>query len=229
MGKVIELHNVTKKYGKKVALKNISLDIETGKIIGLLGPNGSGKTTFMKTIMRIIREQSGNILICNIPASYETRKYISFMPDREFLYDTMTVKDAINYYKDSFSDFDMKTADELVKLLGLNITDKLTSLSKGNKEKAVLMLTLSRKVPIYLLDEPLGSLDPLIKREMLDVIKKISSKDNVIIISTHLIKDTEEILDEGIFIKEGTIADQVDLKKSKKDLEDLYLEVFRNA
>ena len=229
MGKVIELHNVTKKYGKKVALKNINLDIETGKIIGLLGPNGSGKTTLMKTIMRIIREQSGNILICNIPASYETRKYISFMPDREFLYDTMTVNDSINYYKDSFNDFDMSTAYELVKLLGLNITDKLTSIYKGNTETAVLMLTLSRKVPIYLLDEPLGSLDPLIKREMLDVIKKISSNDNVIIISTHLIKDTEEILDEGIFIKEGTIADQVDLKKSKKDLEDIYLEVFRNA
>ena len=194
MGKVIELHNVTKKYGKKVALKNINLDIETGKIIGLLGPNGSGKTTLMKTIMRIIREQSGNILICNIPASYETRKYISFMPDREFLYDTMTVNDSINYYKDSFNDFDMSTAYELVKLLGLNITDKLTSLSKGNKEKAVLMLTLSRKVPIYLLDEPLGSLDPLIKHEMLTVIKKTSNKDNVIIICTHLIKDTEEIL-----------------------------------
>ena len=121
MSKVIELQYVTKKYGKKVALNNISLSIETGKIIGLLGPNGSGKTTLMKTIMRIIREQSGTISICGTPASYETRKYISFMPDREFLYDTMTVKDAINYYKDSFSDFDMKTADELVKLFKLSM------------------------------------------------------------------------------------------------------------
>ena len=226
MSEVIKLQNVTKKYGKKTALNDINISIETGKIIGLLGPNGSGKTTFMKTIMRIIREQNGSILICGEKASYETRKYISFMPDREFLYDTMTIKDAISYYKDTFNDFDLKTANELSEVLKLNITDKLTSLSKGNKEKAVLMLTLSRKVPIYLLDEPLGSLDPLIKHQMLEVIRKISSKDNVIIISTHLIKDTEELLDEGIFLKDGEIADIVDLKKSKKDLEKLYLEVF---
>ena len=205
MSEVIKLQNVTKKYGKKTALNDINISIETGKIIGLLGPNGSGKTTFMKTIMRIIREQNGSILICSEKASYETRKYISFMPDREFLYDTMTIKDAISYYKDTFNDFDLNTANELSEVLKLNVTDKLTTLSKGNKEKAVLMLTLSRKVPIYLLDEPLGSLDPLIKHQMLEVIRKISSKDNVIIISTHLIKDTEELLDEGIFLKDGEI------------------------
>ena len=229
MSKVIELQNVTKRYGKKTALNNISISIETGKIIGLLGPNGSGKTTFMKTIMRIIREQEGSITICGTPASYETRKYISFMPDREFLYETMTIKSAISYYQDAFSDFDINTANELCSILGLNIDDKLETLSKGNKEKAVLMLTLSRKVPIYLLDEPLGSLDPLIKHQMLEVMRKVSNKDNVIIISTHLIKDTEELLDEGIFIKNGSIASQIDLKDAKKDLESYYLEVFTNA
>ena len=229
MSKVIELQNVTKRYGKKTALNNISISIETGKIIGLLGPNGSGKTTFMKTIMRIIREQEGSITICGTPASYETRKYISFMPDREFLYETMTIKSAISYYQDAFSDFDINTANELCSILGLNIDDILETLSKGNKEKAVLMLTLSRKVPIYLLDEPLGSLDPLIKHQMLEVMRKVSNKDNVIIISTHLIKDTEELLDEGIFIKNGSIASQIDLKDAKKDLESYYLEVFTNA
>ena len=229
MSKVIELQNVTKRYGKKTALNNITISIETGKIIGLLGPNGSGKTTFMKTIMRIIREQSGSITICGNPASYETRRYVSFMPDREFLYDTMTVKDAMNYYRDAFNDFDANKADELCNILGLNVEDKIETLSKGNKEKAVLMLTLARNVPIYLLDEPLGSLDPLIKHQMLEVIRKVSNPDNVIIISTHLIKDTEELLDEAIFLKNGNIASQIDLKSTKKDLESYYLEVFTNA
>lgn len=229
MSKVIELQNVTKRYGSKTALYGVNLTIETGKIIGLLGPNGSGKTTLMKTIMRIIREQEGNVLINGIPASYETRKYISFMPDREFLYDSMSIQDAINYYKDMFEDFDLQKAYELCSLLSLNMGDKINSLSKGTKEKAILMLTLSRKVPIYLLDEPLGSLDPLIKHEMLTVIKKTSNTNNVIIICTHLIKDTEEILDSGIFLKNGTIAEQFDLKDLKKDLEAHYLEVFSNV
>lgn len=229
MSEVVKLENVTKRYGRKTALSNVNLSIETGKIIGLLGPNGSGKTTLMKTIMRIIREQQGSVLINGIPASYETRKYISFMPDREFLYDSMTIQDAINYYIDMFSDFDIEKSKELCKLLGLNVSDKINTLSKGNKEKAVLMLTLSRNVKVYLLDEPLGSLDPLIKHEMLTVIKKCINDNNVIIISTHLIKDTESILDEGIFLKNGEIASQFKMKDLKKDLETYYLEVFSNV
>lgn len=229
MSKVIEIQNLTKCYGGKVALDDVNLSIETGSIIGLLGPNGSGKTTLIKTIMRIIREQKGTILINGMKANYETRKFISFMPDREFLYDSMTISDAINYYKDMFIDFDTKNAYELCNLLSLNMSDNINKLSKGTKEKVVLMLTLSRKVPIYLLDEPLGSLDPLIKHEMLTVIKKASNENNVIIISTHLIKDTEEILDEGIFLKNGTIAEQFKIKDLNKDLESHYLEVFSNV
>ena len=229
MSKVIELQNVTKRYGKTTALYNVSLSIETGKIIGLLGPNGSGKTTLMKTIMRIIREQGGNVTICGMPASYETRRFVSFMPDREFLYDSMTIQDAINYYVDMFNDFDIKKAYELCGLLNLNMSDNINALSKGNKEKAVLMLTLSRNVPIYLLDEPLGSLDPLIKHEMLIVIKRVLNENNVIIISTHLIKDTEEILDDAIFLKNGTIAEYFNISSLGKDLESYYLEVFSNV
>ena len=229
MENLVELHNVTKTYGKKVALHDVTLSIPSGKIIGLLGPNGSGKTTLIKTIMRIIREQSGNISVCGIPVSYETRKYISFMPDREFLYDTMKVEDAIEYYSDMFADFNVNKAHELCQKLGLNIEDKITELSKGNKEKAVLMLTLARTVPIYLLDEPLGSLDPVIKHDMLSVIKEISNENNVIVISTHLIKDTSPILNSAIFLKNGVVADFFDIDKIDKDLEEYYLEVFRNA
>ena len=138
----------------------------------------------------------------------------------------MTVKDSIDYYNDMFTDFDVAKAIELSKKLKLSLTDDISKLSKGNKEKVVLMLTLARNVPIYLLDEPLGSLDPVIKHEMLSVIKDISNKDNVIIITTHLIKDVCPILDEAIFLKEGSIVEYTEVKKLKKDLEEYYLEVF---
>ena len=230
MSNLIQLNHVTKSYGKTVALHDISLTIENGgKIIGLLGPNGSGKTTLIKTIMRIIRQQQGTILICGEVASYETRKYISFMPDREFLYDTMTVKDAIDYYADMFVDFNRNRAYDLCNKLSLNMTGKINSLSKGTKEKVVLMLTISRNVPIYLLDEPLGNLDPVIKHEMLNAIKSISSPDNIIVISTHLIKDTSPILDSAIFLKNGSIVNYFEINNIDKDLEDYYLEVFANV
>lgn len=229
MQNVINLQSLTKCYGKKVALNNVNLSIDTGKIIGLLGPNGSGKTTLIKTIMRIIREQNGFITICGQPASYKTREFISFMPDREFLYDYMTINDAIKYYMEMFKDFDINKAHDLCGKLGLNPIDKINELSKGNKEKAVLMLTLSRNVPIYLLDEPLGSLDPVIKHEMLSVIKSVSNPNNVIMICTHLIKDTAPILDSAIFLKQGVIADYFDINNLNKDLESYYLEVFTNG
>jgi len=232
MEAVIQLSNVTKLYGKTVALSNVNLNIYTGKIIGLLGPNGSGKTTLLKTIMKIIRQQNGYVSICGIPVSYETRRFISYMPDREFLYDFMTVNDAINYYIDMFTDFDVVRAGELCAKLGLDRNSLVERLSKGTKEKVALMLTLSRKVPIYLLDEPLGSLDPVIKHEMLTVIKETKTPDCVIIISTHLIRDTEEILDEIILLKNGFIAGQLDvaqIRSENKDVEAVYLEVFTNV
>lgn len=229
MENVLVLKNVTKSYGKKVALNNLNLSVNTGKIIGLLGPNGSGKTTFIKTVMRIIRHQIGEIYVCGEPVSFTTRSHVSFMPDREFLYDTMSIQDSINYYKDMFSDFNVDKAMYLCGKLNLKVNDDIKSLSKGNKEKVVLMLTLARNVPIYLLDEPLGSLDPVIKHEMLSVIREISNEDNVIIISTHLIKDVCPILDSAIFLNEGNIVDFFDVKDVDKDLEQHYLEVFTNG
>lgn len=232
MNYVIELNSVTKLYSKNVALSNVSLNILPGKIIGLLGPNGSGKTTLLKTLMRIIKQQSGEVKVCGEYVGYETRKFLSYMPDREFLYDSMTISDSINYYKDMFADFDIKKANELCQKLNLDKNSIVDRLSKGNKEKVVLMLTLSRMVPIYLLDEPLGSLDPLIKHEMLTVIKESISPNCTILISTHLIKDTESILDEVIFLKNGIIEKYVsmsDIEKENKTLEEYYFEVFSNV
>lgn len=229
---VLELMNVTKTYGNIVALNAVNLSLKKGSIVGLLGPNGSGKTTMLKLFMRIIRPQMGNIRICGVDIDYETRKYISFMPDREYLYETMKVKDAIEYYKDMFTDFDVNKAYTLCQKLGLMIDMDIPKLSKGNREKVVLMLTLSRNVPIYLLDEPLGSLDPLIKHEMLTVIKEASTPDNIILISTHLIKDTEEILDDVVFLRNGNVIlyeNKEELTKDGKSLEEHYIEVFSHV
>lgn len=228
----IEMINVTKKYGNFIALNNVNLTLTPGKIVGLLGPNGSGKTTMLKTLMKIIRQQSGSVRICGYDVCYETRKYISFMPDREFLYKHMRVIDAIKYYQELFQDFDMNRCNSLMQVLGIDSTASIEKMSKGNKEKVVLMLTLSRVVPIYLLDEPLGSLDPVIKHEMLTVIKKCSQENNLILISTHLIKDVEEILDDIIFLKQGSVVVNTSKKSitdTKKTLEQYYLEVFSHV
>lgn len=228
----IEMINVTKKYGKFVALNNVNLTLTPGKIVGLLGPNGSGKTTMLKTLMKIIRQQSGSVRICGYDVCYETRKYISFMPDREFLYKHMRVIDAIKYYQELFQDFDMNRCNSLMQVLGIDSNASIEKMSKGNKEKVVLMLTLSRVVPIYLLDEPLGSLDPVIKHEMLTVIKKCSQENNLILISTHLIKDVEEILDDVVFLKQGSVvvnASKKSITDTKKTLEQYYLEVFSHV
>jgi len=232
MNNYLEITNLTKTYGKKVALNNVNIKLEPGHIVGLLGPNGSGKTTLFKTIMHIIRQQKGSIKIYNTEVGYDTRKYISFMPDKEFLYKSMKVTDAIKYYQEMFNDFDINIFNDLATKLQLDTTSEIERLSKGNKEKVILALTLSRKVPIYLLDEPLGSLDPVIKHEMLNVIKSCVSPKNVIIISTHLIKDIEEILDYVIFLKNGEAIVQspkAEILNSGKELEPYYLEVFTNV
>lgn len=228
----LEIDNVTKKYGSKIALDNISIKINKGHIVGLLGPNGSGKTTLIKTIMAIIKQQAGTIKILGNDVCYDTRKYLSFMPDREFLYDTMNVEDAIKYYRDLFIDFDTNKANELCQKLDITKDLKIKELSKGNREKVSLILTLARQVPIYLLDEPLGSLDPLVKTQMLQIIKDEANENKLFIISTHLVKDTEEILDEIIFLKDGQIIfnDSVEnIKANNQTIEQKYLEVFLNA
>ena len=229
---MINFTSVTKTYGKVRALNDVTLKVEPGSIIGLLGPNGSGKTTMLKLMLHIIRAKEGTITIEGEPISYETRSYISYMPDREFLYDTMSVQDAIHYYSDMFKDFDYNKAIDLCNKLSLNTADFISKLSKGNKEKVVLMLTLARQTKIYLLDEPLGSLDPVIKHEMLSVIKASKRPDATIIIATHLIKDTEEILDDVIFLKQGKVEVQESVSKivkEHKSLENYYLEVFTNV
>lgn len=203
---LVECKHVTKKYGVKVALDDVNLTIEKGKIIGLLGPNGSGKTTLIKLLNDLLVPNSGEILIQGNHPGVETKKIISYLPERTYLNFNMKIKEVIQYFKDFYEDFREEVAYELLKKLDINPDDKLKTLSKGMKEKVQLILVMSRKAQLYILDEPIGGVDPAARDYILDTILKNFNEEATIIISTHLISDIEKILDEVIFIKKGKIV-----------------------
>lgn len=213
---LVECKHVTKKYGVKVALDDVNLTIEKGKIIGLLGPNGSGKTTLIKLLNDLLVPNSGEILIQGNHPGVETKKVISYLPERTYLNFNMKIKEVIQYFKDFYEDFREEVAYDLLKKLDINPDDQLKTLSKGMKEKVQLILVMSRKAELYILDEPIGGVDPAARDYILDTILKNFNEGASIIISTHLISDIEKILDEVIFIKKGKIV----LHKSSDQLRD---------
>lgn len=232
MSELINIENLSKSYGKKKALDNINLKINKGKVIGILGENGAGKTTLIKLIAGLSRKDSGNIKINNIDIGFDTHKYISYMPDKFKFYDWMKVQDAIENYQVLFDDFDNIKAEFLCNKLKLNKNDLIKSLSTGMKERVMIMLTFSRSASIYLLDEPIGGIDPVAKDMILKTILSVTNDISSIILSTHLIKDIEKILDEVIFIKEGKIKVSTSSDKIReeynKSIEEYYLEVMQN-
>lgn len=228
---LVECKHVTKKYGMKVALDNVNLTIEKGKIIGLLGPNGSGKTTLIKLLNDLLVPNSGEILIQGNHPGVETKKIISYLPERTYLNFNMRIKEVIQYFKDFYDDFREEVAYELLKKLGINPNDQLKTLSKGMKEKVQLILVMSRKAQLYILDEPIGGVDPAARDYILDTILKNFNEDASILISTHLISDIEKILDEVIFIKDGKIvlhesSDQL-RDESGKSIDGYFREEFK--
>ena len=228
---LVECKHVTKKYGVKVALDDVNLTIEKGKIIGLLGPNGSGKTTLIKLLNDLLVPNSGEILIQGNHPGVETKKIISYLPERTYLNFNMKIKEVIQYFKDFYEDFREDVAYELLKKLDINSDDKLKTLSKGMKEKVQLILVMSRKAQLYILDEPIGGVDPAARDYILDTILKNFNEDASIIISTHLISDIEKILDEVIFIKNGKIvfhesSDQL-RDESGKSIDGYFREEFK--
>ena len=231
MGNVIEVKNLTKKYGRKKALDNVSFNIEKGKIIGLLGPNGSGKTTFIKIAAGMLQPTSGEVTIDGLRVGVETKAIVSYMPDREFLYDWMTVKDAVNFFKDFFKDFDEKKAYEMLDFMKLTPEMRVKSLSKGMAERLNISLVMSRRAKLYLLDEPLAAVDPSTRDKLIDAILKNFNEDSTIVLSTHLVRDVERIFDEVIFIDEGNIVlhEEVDKLRTdrEKSVEDVFKEVFQ--
>lgn len=228
---IFECNNLTKKFGTKAALDSVSLSVGRGKIVGLLGPNGSGKTTLIKTANGLLSPTGGEILIDGVKPGYETKAKISYLPDRNYLSDKMRVSELVEMFGDFYADFDVSKAYRMIESLGITPNDKLKALSKGNKEKVQLILVMSRNAELYLLDEPIGGVDPATRDYILDSIISNYSENGTVIISTHLISDIEKVLDEVVFIKEGKILlhESVDdlRKRAGKSVDEVFREVFK--
>ena len=228
---LLEFSNITKKYGSKVALDNVSFNLEPGKIIGLLGPNGSGKSTILKLVNGLLQPTEGEIKIMGNPPGIMSKSIISYLPERTYLNEWMKISDLINFFADFYIDFDINKANEMVIALKLDPNHKLKTLSKGNKEKVQLILVMSRKAKLYLLDEPIRGVDPATRDFILDTIISNYLSDATLMISTHLISDIERIFDEVILINQGTIYkhDSVDniRQQTGKSVDQLFREVFK--
>lgn len=231
MQSIVEMKNLTKKYMKKSALKNVNLNIEKGKIVGLLGPNGSGKTTMIKILMGILTESKGEVYISGKKPGIETKAIVSYLPDRNFLYKWMKIKDAIDLFDDFYDDFDREKSIELLRFMELNEDMKVTKLSKGMQEKLNLTLVLSRRAKLYILDEPIAGVDPVAREKILDAIIDNYNEDSSMLITTHLVHDLERIFEEVAFLKDGEIVlnGNVESLRTERNMsiDELYREVFK--
>lgn len=228
---LIKISNLTKRYGKKVALSNYSCSMQGGKIIGLLGPNGSGKTTLIKILNGLLKDYEGSVLIDGQKPNKHTRSIISYLPDETYLEDWMKIKDALSMFKDMYKDFDLEKCLSLMSRMSLNKDMRIKAMSKGMKEKFQLALVMSRKAKIYILDEPIGGVDPAARELILEIILNNYSEDSIVLISTHLISDIEKIFEEVIFIKDGSVvlegnAEELRTKRGQS-IDEIFREVFK--
>ena len=228
---LLEIKNLSKSYGKKKVLKDINLTIPRDRIIGLLGKNGTGKSTLIKLINDLLTPTSGEILINGEKVGVESKKIISYLPERTYLDKSMTVDNVIEYFSNFYDNFDARKARKLLKDLDLDTTLKLSKMSKGMQEKVQLVLVMSRKAELYILDEPLGGVDPATRDYILDTILTNFDDGASVIISTHLITDVERILDEVIFIDKGKIvlqssADEL-RNKEGKSIDEIFRGMFK--
>lgn len=228
---ILQCRDLTKNFGKKQALAGINMDIPRGKIIGLLGPNGSGKTTFIKLANGLLVPTSGSITINGKAPGVESKQIVSYLPDKEYLPDWMSVRSLVKMYADFFSDFDHLRAQEMLDRLSISETQLLKSLSKGTKEKVQLILAMSRNAELYLLDEPIGGVDPAARDYILNTIISNYNENGTVIISTHLIADVEQVLDDVIMIRDGAIAACTSVDEIRetygKSVDEYFREVFR--
>ena len=231
MSHLLQFENVTKTYGSKTALDSVNFTVGKGKIVGLLGPNGSGKTTIMKLINGLIQPTSGNVLINGLKPSVETKSMISYLPDRTYLSDWMRVSDTLSMFSDFYSDFDRAKATDMLKSLNIAEQESLKGLSKGNREKVQLILVMARKAQLYLLDEPIAGVDPAARDYILQTILSNYGEDSTILLSTHLITDVEKIFDEVLFVKHGTIDLQGDVddirSQYNQSIDGLFREIYK--
>ena len=231
MSDILTCEGLSKHYGAKIALDNVDLHIGLGKIIGLLGPNGSGKTTLIKMANGLLQPTSGSIKIAGMTPGEESKAIVSYLPDADWLPDWMRVEQLVEMFTDFYKDFDPARANEMLQKLNLPPKAALKTLSKGNKEKVQLILAMSRNARLYLLDEPIGGVDPAARDYILHTILSNYSENAAVVISTHLIEDIEPALDEAIFLKEGRIfahrtVDEI-RETEGKSVDEYFREVFK--
>ena len=228
---LLECRKLNKNYGGSFALNDIDLQIEPGRIVGLLGPNGSGKTTLIKLINGLLTPTGGEVLIDGRKPSPETKAIVSYLPERNALSEWMSAKQAMDYYADFFEDFNHDKAKEMIRNLGLDEQARIKTMSKGTREKLQLILVMSREAKLYLLDEPIGGVDPATRDYILRTIISNYNENASVIISTHLIADVEQVLDDVIFLREGHVElhESVDEIRNEKgtSVDALFREVFR--
>lgn len=232
MSTLINVQNLSKSYGSHKVLEDISFTIEPGKIVGLLGPNGSGKTSLIKIMSGLINDYSGIVEIDGNRPGVETKKIVSYMPEKTYLADWMRPIDAVNVFADFYSDFDKNKAMELLERFQLPLKQKAKTMSKGMQEKLQLTLVICRAAKLYLLDEPLGGVDPAARAFILDLIMNNYAKDSSVILSTHLINDLEQVFDHALMIGQGKVllnSPVEEIHNSGRSLEDTFKEVFRYA
>lgn len=231
MAAILQCKELSKRYSYVQALSQVDLTVERGKIVGLLGPNGSGKSTLIKLCSGLLVPTSGEILIDGKRPGIATKLQVSYLPERTYLNNWMRVSDMISFFGDFYENFDKAKAYEMLQRLGINSRDRLKTMSKGTKEKVQLILVMSRNADLYLLDEPIGGVDPAARDYILNTILTNYNSDSTIIISTHLISDIEQILDDVIFINAGKIAltSSVDeIREGRgKSVDTLFREVFK--
>lgn len=231
MDSLVEINNLTKNYStKKAAINQLNIKIERGRIIGLLGPNGSGKTTLIKMLNGLLQPSSGNILINGNVPGVETKKIVSYLPEKTYLQNGLKVSELVDFFADFYADFRKDVAYGMLKSLNIESNSKLKTLSKGTKEKVQLILVMSRKADLYILDEPIAGVDPAARDYILKTIINNYSENATILLSTHLITDIENVLDEVILIKEGNLVMHTTVETIReeygKSVDSYFREVF---
>ncbi len=231
MSNLLETSNLCKSYGNFLALNNVNITLQPGQITGLLGPNGSGKTTLIKSINGLLTPSSGEIRILGHNPGPETKAVVSYLPERTYLNDWMRVSDILNFFKDFYSDFNKDKALEMLQRLSINEKQRLKTMSKGTKEKVQLILVMSRSASLYCLDEPIGGVDPAARDYILETIIQNYSENAAVLISTHLISDIENVLDQVIFLQQGCVREIISVDEIRethqKSVDAYFREVFR--
>ncbi len=228
---VLECKGLTKRYGSVQALSNVDLTVEPGRIVGLLGPNGSGKTTFIKLANGLLTPSAGTLTVCGVQPGKESRAAVSYLPERTAIPTWMSAQQLLDFYGDFYQDFRRDAAEEMLEHLGIQPRQRIKQMSKGTREKVQLIMVMSRAAKLYLLDEPIGGVDPATRDYILSTIIGNYDPEASVIISTHLISDVEKVLDEVIFIDRGQVVLQSSVDEIREEkgmsVDALFREVFR--